>query len=54
MEVKVNCMVLKSYTLTIDAKTEEEALQRVREMNSLAVAELGKLKSVDVDYVEIG
>ena len=50
---KVNCMILKSYSLDIEAETEEEALQKVRDMNTLEIAEEGKLKDVAVDYVEI-
>ena len=53
MEIKVNCMILKSYTVTVEADTEEEALQKVRDMNSLEIAEEGKLKDVAVDYIEI-
>ena len=54
MEIKVNCMILRSYTLTVEANTEDEALERVRDMNSLAIAELGNLKDVSVDYIELG
>jgi len=51
---RVNCMVLKSYSLSIEAETSDEALEKVRGMTSSEIADEGSLKSVEVDYIEKG
>jgi hypothetical protein len=53
MEYTVNAMILKGYTLSIEARTEEDALEKVRQMTSEEVASQGSLQYADVDYVEI-
>ncbi len=51
-DFNINCVVLESYMVTVTASSEEEALAQVKAMSSMEIAEVGKLKSIEVDYVE--
>ena len=48
----INATTIKTYKLKVRARSEEEALDKVHNMNISEIEEEGDLKDASVDYIE--
>jgi len=53
MNYTVSIIVLKGYNLDIQANSEDEALDEVRDMSTQEIQEVGDLQFIESDYAEI-
>ena len=48
----INATTLRTYKLKVRARTKEEAINKVYEMDIATIEEEGDLKDASVDYIE--